>query len=771
MEGVTMAGTATSIKYQFLGFVIVAFGIASMAYAVSWTVPGDFPNIQAAIIGSNNGDFITVDGDTVNPIVYSGPGFYNVDFVGKEVTVQSQWGPTGTIIDCQNLGRAFIFQSGETAKSVLRGFTIINGYAEDLNWPQDPDDDPSGYGGAIYIYDSTPTIQFCDINDCTADAGGGEIFCNEYADANISYCNIGAGAGSYNYAGWGFYRYIDINDVNDVNQLDVNDLNHLGGGIYCRNSSPVITWCNIEWNTAAGSGGGIACEESDALIRGCYVFENDARIYDDRVDQHGGGIYIKDCKGRGPVIEGCIASSNNASWSGGGIAVVDSNALINGCGIFNNNCWASAGGIYSEGHPNPDSNSTPNCEIDNCVIINNSGYWSGGVSSTYNSYINFTNSTLVHNNVPPYTYLAGGLEVYYATADVNGLIIWGNLGQQIIQGAGSASAMGSGGAEMGGFSGNSTALNVTYSDVQMFNSEGFFDPTIIWPGEGNINLDPLFVDVRHGDFHLKADGWDLSPCINTGDPFADCSLEPAPNGGRINMGAYGGTEEATSSALVRPVPADADEDLAVNMVDFAILADNWHLEGANIKNKKADLDNNNIIDEHDLFILSKFWLWYEICRNDSSVISTNYSDVQGGWWGGEGNIDANPWFANVYGLDNINGTEDDNLRLQSRSPCIDAGDPRYVPEANEMDLGGRPRMSLEGQIRPVQFWIDEEKQVITTRFSREEIQAILNTGEIELAVSIQLMDGTVFEGRDKIRVVQKSGGKLGMIKTGKHRQK
>jgi hypothetical protein len=36
-----------------------------------------------------------------------------------------------------------------------------------------------------------------------------------------------------------------------------------------------------------------------------------------------------------------------------------------------------------------------------------------------------------------------------------------------------------------------------------------------------------------------------SPCINAGDPYDNYPLEPAPNGNRINMGAYGNTAEAS----------------------------------------------------------------------------------------------------------------------------------------------------------------------------------------------------------------------------------
>jgi parallel beta-helix repeat protein len=68
------------------------------------------------------------------------------------------------------------------------------------------------------------------------------------------------------------------------------------------------------------------------------------------------------------------------------------------------------------------------------------------------------------------------------------------------------------------------------------------------PGEGSISEDPLFADPANGDFHLKED----SPCIDTGDPSSPYSNEPAPNGGRINMGAYGNTAEATTSGPSEP---------------------------------------------------------------------------------------------------------------------------------------------------------------------------------------------------------------------------
>ena len=60
------------------------------------------------------------------------------------------------------------------------------------------------------------------------------------------------------------------------------------------------------------------------------------------------------------------------------------------------------------------------------------------------------------------------------------------------------------------------------------------------------------------DFHVRSENGRLlngtwvhdsvsSPCIDAGDPTSDYSKEPAPNGGRVNIGAYGNTAEASRS--------------------------------------------------------------------------------------------------------------------------------------------------------------------------------------------------------------------------------
>ncbi len=61
-------------------------------------------------------------------------------------------------------------------------------------------------------------------------------------------------------------------------------------------------------------------------------------------------------------------------------------------------------------------------------------------------------------------------------------------------------------------------------------------------------------------------------------------------------------------------------------------------------------------------------------------------------YSGNGNIGSNPLFVNSNGLDGIPGTEDDDLRLQPGSPCINAGDNSAIPADVLTDLDALPRV-------------------------------------------------------------------------------
>ena len=66
---------------------------------------------------------------------------------------------------------------------------------------------------------------------------------------------------------------------------------------------------------------------------------------------------------------------------------------------------------------------------------------------------------------------------------------------------------------------------------------------------------------------------------------------------------------------------------------------------------------------------------------------------------------------------------------------------------------------LEGQIQPEQFTIDEQQQVATARFTREDVQPILEVGDINLKITGRLTGGILFEAEDTIKVIDKAGKK------------
>lgn len=170
-------------------------------------------------------------------------------------------------------------------------------------------------------------------------------------------------------------------------------------------------------------------------------------------------------------------------------------------------------------------------------------------------------------------------------------------------------------------------VTVKFSDIEggrngvsIVQDGAVLDSTVTWL-EGNIDDDPLFVDAGSGDYHLKsrAGRWHAnsqswvqddvnSPCIDTGDPNSDWTAELWPHGKRINMGAFGGTSEASMSSSIAGNIADLNNNDIVNLLDFALFAGRWRLEKHLLP---EDLDRNGFVDFIDVAIFSDSWLYEE----------------------------------------------------------------------------------------------------------------------------------------------------------------
>ena len=315
---------------------------------------------------------------------------------------------------------------------------------------------------------------------------------------------------------------------------------HMGGGMYCRNSgSLTVTNCTFRRNSAL-IGGGIGNWESSPTVSNCKFVGN-------AVSSEGGGMgnnYYSS-----PVLNKCTFSSNSAG-GGGGMSNFRSSPVLTNCN-FSSNSAAAGGGMSN-------IDSSPN--VTNCRFTGNLAKdKGGGMLSTGESSARLTNCVFSGNLAAD----GGGIYNRLSSLTLTNCILWGNTPQEI-------------------YVDHLSMPVVTYSDVR----GGY-------PGEGNIDADPCFVDPNNGDYHLKSQAgrWEpssaswvvddvTSPCIDGGDMASPIGYEPFPNGGVINMGAYGGTEEASKSYFGEPVcetivAGDINGDCKINFLDFSLMALHW----------------------------------------------------------------------------------------------------------------------------------------------------------------------------------------------------
>jgi hypothetical protein len=169
-------------------------------------------------------------------------------------------------------------------------------------------------------------------------------------------------------------------------------------------------------------------------------------------------------------------------------------------------------------------------------------------------------------------------------------------------------------------------LRLAYCDIEGGLLGIFGEGTINW-GPGNIDVDPGLARLGDagsaGDYHLRSQvgRWDAdgrrwvvddvsSPCLDAGDPGSDWRAELWPHGRRINLGAYGGTAEASLSLSSLGCAANLDYDDTVQMADFALLAGAWLAEGALLQ---ADFDRDGRIDFNDFARWADVWRIASAC--------------------------------------------------------------------------------------------------------------------------------------------------------------
>ena len=235
-------------------------------------------------------------------------------------------------------------------------------------------------------------------------------------------------------------------------------------------STAIISGFTIT-NGYASFGAGINLNNSNPILRDLIVMGN--TVYQD--NSCGGGI---NCLGASPLIENVIIMENSSNSNGGGFCSwTDSNPILSNVVIKYNNAEFGGGISCNNSYP-----VFQHVEISN----NDATDRGGGLLAWGECYPVLTNVTITNNISDD---RGGGLYIHANSESiVKNSILYSNSapdGNQIFYYG---------------------LIDISYSDIQGG-----------WEGEGNIDIDPMFVDAANGDYHLL----DWSPCIGAGQDGVD----------------------------------------------------------------------------------------------------------------------------------------------------------------------------------------------------------------------------------------------------------
>jgi hypothetical protein len=272
-----------------------------------------------------------------------------------------------------------------------------------------------------------------------------------------------------------------------------------GSGIAARKASFRIVRSLVEDNVSHGDHGGGIYATGDVEILGCLVRNN--RVGEGVGYGWGGGIIVFN-SGTHATIADTEVTGNYAPTKGSGVFVDDgAQATIRNVLVADNACSDDGGAVYVDG---ADAQNGSTATLINVTVAGHDCSSGGG------------NALLLEQA---------------SQVTVESSIFWDNGAKDVTVDPGNS-------------------LTVRYTNSRDSLS-----------GEGNLSVDPLFADPAAGFYQLKneAGRWDpatsscvndsvTSPCINAGDPAGAYDREPDPNGGRVDMGAYGNSLSAGCAA-------------------------------------------------------------------------------------------------------------------------------------------------------------------------------------------------------------------------------
>jgi hypothetical protein len=372
------------------------------------------------------------------------------------------------------------------------------------------------------------------------------------------------------------------------------------------------------------------------------------------------------------TVIGCTFSGNSAKFSGGGMSNDSSNPTVTDC-TFTGNSANRGGGMYCY-----DSRTTiTNCTFnDNLAVAGGMGGKGGGIFADLSS-PKVTNCTFTANSAE----FGAGIYNSSISTKVVGCTFTGNsttlkgggiytiIDTTVINCAFNGNSAGNGGG-MYCYNNNSTISNCTFANNSAVEGGG---------GMYNWNTNPTVTNctfignsandgggMYNNDNNMTGRSPTVSNCIFTG------------NSATLSGGGMYNRDYRAGATVTGCTFTDNSATLLWGGGMYNISSGNYPtMSNCILWDNTASSGGNEIY-------------------NFSSIPVINYCDIAGsggsgaGWnfalgSDGGGNIDADPMLVDADGIDNSPGTEDDNLRLRSGSPCIDAGDSNSVP-ADTPDL-------------------------------------------------------------------------------------
>lgn len=201
---------------------------------------------------------------------------------------------------------------------------------------------PGGTGGGVFVHGGSPLLRDNVIRDNVAQNDGGGVHLEFGAHATLegntiekNFCLAGSGAGVH---------CRQSSPIVRENLIRLNALASGGGGLHAEDaSSPLIEGNEVRDNGANVDGGGLLLEGGGPIVRDNLIDGNTAGI----LGAIGGGMA---CRNNSPVVERNVFSNNRVIGDGGGVAFVNGAPTLAGNMIVDNRAefagaFASGGGL------------------------------------------------------------------------------------------------------------------------------------------------------------------------------------------------------------------------------------------------------------------------------------------------------------------------------------------------------------------------------------------------------------------------------------------